>query len=70
MPKQKQKIEYTPEEKIEFVTNNLKVMFWAEKDLVLEFDKLAKAKGYNRKDAMLALMRKFIAKQKKVGKTK
>lgn len=63
----KEQVVYTDEEKALFVANNTKVNFWVEKALIKEFDLIAKEKGKSRKDALLILIEKFIAKNKKDG---
>lgn len=61
------KVEYTEEEKALFTANNTRVNFWVEKALIKEFDKIAKEKGVSRKDALIKLIGKFVAKNKKDG---
>jgi hypothetical protein len=69
MAKEKaEKIEFTDEEKKAFIAENTKVIFWANRDLVKEFDRLAKEKGLGRKEALIKLMQKYIDKQNKKTK--
>jgi hypothetical protein len=62
----------TEEEKALFLMQNLKVTFWAEKELVKQFDAVLKAMGngqesnkISRKDAIMKLMQKFVEKNSK-----
>lgn len=59
------KVEYSAEEKALFVQNNLKVMFWGDREIVTQFDKLCKDKGTTRKDGIMKLMQKFVEKNTK-----
>lgn len=61
----KEKVEYTPEEKALFIVNNTKINFWMDKELIKEFDLIAKQKGVSRKDAIIKLIGKFVEKNRK-----
>lgn len=59
--KDKQK-KFSLEEKQEFISNNTKVNFWVEKELIFAFDKIVKEKGMTRKDAIIKFIQKFVDK--------
>lgn len=58
------KVERTEEEKKEFLANNYRINFWMDKEVVKEFDAIAKEKGVTRSEALTKLIEKFVAKNK------
>lgn len=62
----KKKIEFTAEQKREFIANNLQVKFWMDKQTLLDFDKLMELKGLSRKEGIIKLMEKYVDKHKEL----
>lgn len=62
--KENTRVEFTEEEKKEFLANNTKVNFWIDKTLIKEFDKIAKIKGASRKDGITNILKAFVKKNK------
>lgn len=60
-PKQK-RVEFTAEEKSAFVANNLRVNYWADRELVLKFDEICKARGVKRSEGLIKIMEAFVKK--------
>jgi metal-responsive CopG/Arc/MetJ family transcriptional regulator len=58
----KQKKEFTLQEKQEFINNNTRINFWMEKELIFAFDRIVNERGMTRKDAMTKLVQKFVDK--------
>lgn len=58
------KKEFTEEEKALFVMNNSKIQFWVDKQLAIEFSKIAKLKGSTRNDVLAKFIEKYVDKNK------
>lgn len=56
---------YSKQERAEFVSKNLRVMFWMDKELLLEFDEICADKGIDRKEGIIKLITKFVEKNRK-----